>query len=239
MRELTALPDVVFEHIINKLTTTGKYIYNFPSDLNKIKSYILDLIVDKMSELIFGDLPYVIIDGIMKISCAREDILEWRKSNRQLISSFSEPFQEKLWIGTKKRLHDDEFFGELINLPKEELIGIAFANTIGSPNQDKFLFVQTSLIGPTNNPDVQLTGIVINAVTYTSTMTTSEEKIRMPYTVELLINNNFVPINFISLKFMQGITAGLRFLDYPNFGRDIVWKNITKYEQGGYVNISF
>jgi hypothetical protein len=220
------LPREAFRIMERRLSQIEQYYFNVNT-----KYFMSALGQYAMEELMFRNFPIVEISSGECICYSREDIVKWYHMHPKFHDILTRPNEEIFLISVK--LPTNEIISrDIYPLSKENLVGIAFArmSDVYPTESEKYLTVESN-VRFMFGPEISLDDIVSNYLTYRLPLT-NKEKIKMPYTVYMNIDNKYEPINFVSLEFMKGIILYTELLDIPDDGHNIIWSNVTLYKDG-------
>lgn len=181
------------------------------------------------NNVVYGD-----IVGDPRKIFSREDVIKWFRSIPDCDKYLTIPTDEIITVEVK---FGDHFNSNSLILTEDQIIGIAYGlNGIGKDN----IILKSSI---TNNI-ISITNIIEHSLIYKLKILLATEKLKRPYQVDILQNNNklqsgqignnsYITIHFSNPEFMQGLLSVARWYQLPGDGKEILWKNLCKFTPGG------
>lgn len=162
----------------------------------------------------------------------REDVLLWYRDNTT--DYFIAPEDEIITITINDgNDHMPKTKAREVKLTQDQLVGIAYGLTALQSNRVQ---LESSLTKGT----LDIVSIIKTAPLYFQTIELALDKLKRPYTVEIVDSNNFwQTIHFTNAEFMQGLASVAQWHGLSNNGKDIIWKNLTQFTREGLIPLQF
>lgn len=194
-------------------------------DVDLFKIHVDNVVRHIILSRVCIELPYIIIDDDRVCYYMREDILAWIDKYHY----FNYPPEEIITVSIQDNRSE-------LTLNKDQIIGMAYAinaaNTLGLP--------KITLHSSVTKSDVSIHDIVEHALVYRLPITLATEQYKRPYRVDILqSDNNFLTINFKEPYFVQGLISVCHWLQIPNRGKNVIWKNLFQFTREGLIPLTF
>lgn len=160
----------------------------------------------------------------------REDLVNWFKSSPTNAEYLQTPPDEVITIQIN---YGDRVKTSALTLNQDQMIGIAYG--LYGLNDGR-----VTLRSSITNAPVSINDIAEHALIYRLPIELATEKIKRPYSVDILTpNKTFMTVHFQSPEFMQGVLSVAQWYHLPNQGKDYLWRNLSQFTREGIIPLTF